>query len=97
MSFLIKEINQELQLLHYQLEHDPKLQTRYNFLLKYRQHLLEKSAAQTEFNINNHIKEQRKTYEEEQDQLREERAEEQRKEYEKIKNRAVNQTRRSRR
>ena len=97
MSFLIKEINQELQLLHYQLEHDPKLQTRYNFLLKYRQHLLEKSAAQTEFNINNHIKEQRKTYEEEQDQLREERAEEQRKEYEKIKNRAANQTRRSRR
>tara|TARA_Y100000588_G_C13512884_1_gene610154 strand:- start:229 stop:522 length:294 start_codon:yes stop_codon:yes gene_type:complete len=97
MSFLITEINQELQLLHYQLEHDPKLQTRYNFLLKYRQHLLEKAAAQTEFNINLQLKEQRKTYEEEQDQLREERAEEQRKEYEKIKNRASNQTRRSRR
>ena len=97
MSFLIKEINQELPLLHYQLEHDPKLQTRYNILLKYRQHLLEKAAAQTEFNINLQLKEQRNAYEEEQDQLREERAEEQRKEYEKLQNRAANQTRRSRR
>ena len=97
MSNLISRINQQIQLLHYQLPHDRKLQETYNFLIRYRQHLTTKKADSANMIFSNIITEQRKTYEEEQQQLREERAEEQRKEYEKLQNRAANQTRRPRR